>query len=193
MSSQKKKLLEISRTERLLLLPLDLCSPESKVGLSLVDPPGSTLLASRHTSCLKHLCIDLGGWMVLRSHFLCVWPGTLFYLQGRWLFIPPANGASQRRAVPQMGYPTTLGSCLFLTPLLLPLSPALLYFQIFHSTSLGLDLGACACRRPGHSHRAALPHTPESFLQGRKGKPGERSPLETVVFLAFLKLAKMWL
>lgn len=67
-----KKPLEISRTERLSLLPLDLCSPESKVRLSLVDPPGSTLLAPRHTSCLKHLCTDLGGWMVLRSRFLCV-------------------------------------------------------------------------------------------------------------------------
>lgn len=68
----RKKPLEISRTERLLLLPLDLCSPESKVCLSLGDPPGSILLAPGLTSYLKHLPIDLGGWMVLRSHFLCV-------------------------------------------------------------------------------------------------------------------------
>lgn len=71
---------------------------------------------------------------------------------------PPSNGASQSRAVPQTECPTTLGSHLSLAPLLLPLSPALLYVQIFHSTSLGLDLGACACRRPGHSRRGLRSH-----------------------------------
>lgn len=93
-----------------------------------------------------------------------------------------------------MEYPTTLGSYLSLTPLILPLSPALLYVQTFHSTSLGLDLGACACRRRGHSLRGLRSHTHLSpSCAGQEGRPGEGSPLETVAFLAFLKLAKMWL
>lgn len=41
------------------------------------------------------------------------------------------------------------------------------------------------------AERAASPDTPERAFQ--KGKLGKRSPLESVAFLAFLKVAKMWL
>lgn len=110
----RKTPLEISRTERLLLLPLDLCSPESQVCLSLGDPPGSILLAPGLTSCLKHLPIDVGGLDGVEKPFpLCVTCHT-FLSPGQVAVYPPhpkgppRAGLCHRWSTPPFSDPTSL-------------------------------------------------------------------------------------
>lgn len=159
MSSQEKTFRDLKNREAP-LTAIGSLQPRVQGLPQLWRPTWKHPLGPRTHQLLEASAHRLGGLDGVEKPFpLCVTCHP-FLSPGQVVVYPPpqSKGASQGGAVPQTECPTTLGSYLCLTPLLLPLSPALLYVQTFHSTSWGLDLGACARRRRGHSRRGLRSH-----------------------------------
>lgn len=100
--------------------------------------------------------------------------------------LPPSHWDPQGRVCASLSswrhYPPLLVSALC------PPHPSL-----FHWLSFGPSGSGAVCLLLAITEQRRPRHTQKELPGGQKGKPGKRSALQSVAFLAFLKVAKMWL